>query len=138
MKAAIRYFTKSGNTKKLAEAIAQELGIVAKEITSPLEEKADILFLCNSVYWAGVDGNVKKFISENKSKIGVLVNVSTAALIESSYAQVKKLCEEAGVTISGSEFHCKGSFKVMYKGKPDEDDLKAVRKFAERIMRDAK
>lgn len=134
MKAAIRYYTKSGNTKKLADAIAQELGLEAKEITVPLDEKADILFLCNSVYWAGVDGNVKQFISENKGKIGRLVNVSTAALIESSYPQIKKLCEQSGVAVSDAEFHCRGSFKVMHKGKPDSEDIKAVRAFARKVI----
>ncbi len=135
MKAAIRYYTKSGNTKKLADAIAQELGIEAKAVSSPLEEKVDILFLCNSVYWAGVDGNVKQFISDNKSKIGKVVNVSTAALIESSYPQIKKLCEQSGIAVSDAEFHCKGSFKVMHKGKPDNEDLKAVRAFARKVIR---
>ena len=134
MKAAIRYYTKSGNTKKLADAIAQELGIEAKEISSPLEEKADILFLCNSVYWAGVDGNVKQFIDSNKGKIGRLVNVSTAALIESSYPQIKKLCEQSGIDVSTDEFHCKGSFKVMHKGTPDSDDVRAVKAFAKKVM----
>ncbi len=134
MKAAVRYFTKTGNTKKLADAIAQELGIEAKEITAPLEEKADVLFLCNSVYWAGVDSKVKQFISDNKSNIGKVVNVSTAALIESSYPQIKKLCEQSGVSVSDEEFHCKGSFKVMHKGKPDSGDIQAVKVFAGKIV----
>ena len=44
MKIEIRYFTKTGNTKKLAEAIAQELNIEAQELSAPLSEKTDILF----------------------------------------------------------------------------------------------
>ena len=55
MKIAVRYYTQTGNTKKLANAIAAELGTEAKSIESPLEEDADVLFLCNSVYWAGVE-----------------------------------------------------------------------------------
>jgi flavodoxin len=134
MKAAIRYFTKTGNTKKLADAISQELNIEAKVISSPLDEKTDILFLCNSVYWAGIDSKVKQFIVDNKDKIGKIVNISTAALIESSYPQIKKLCEQSGVPVSDDEFHCKGSFKVMHKGKPDSEDIKAVKAFAKKIV----
>ena len=134
MKAAVRYFTKTGNTKKLADAIAQELGIEAKEISSPLEEKTDILFLCNSVYLEGIEVTVRQFISDNKSNIGQVVNVSTAALIESSYSQIKKLCEQSGVSVSDAEFHCKGSFKVMHKGKPDSEDIQAVKAFAGKIV----
>ena len=134
MKVAVRYYTQTGNTKKLANAIAAELGIEAKSIDVPLEEDTDILFLCNSVYWAGVDGKVKMFLQSPGAKIGQLVNVSTAALIESTYGQMKKLSAEAGISLSEREFHCKGSFKMLHKGRPNAEDLKAVRAFAKDIV----
>ena len=134
MKAAVRYYTQTGNTKKLADAIAAELGIEAKSIDAPLEEDTDILFLCSSVYWAGVDGKVKKFLKNPGAKIGQLVNVSTAALIESTYWQIKKLSAAAGIPLSEKEFHCKGSFKALHKGRPNAEDLKAVRAFAEGVL----
>lgn len=134
MKIAIRYYTQTGNTKKLADAIAAELDIEAKGIDSPLEEDVDVLFLCNSVYWAGVDGKVKKFLKSPGAKIGELVNVSTAALIESTYAQMKKLTADAGIPLSVREFHCKGSFKALHKGKPDDADIAAVKRFARGIV----
>ena len=134
MKAAIRYYTQSGNTKKLADAIADELGIEAESIDRPLEEDVDVLFLCNSVYWAGVDGKVKKFLKTPGAKIGRLVNVSTAALIESTYGQMKKLAADAGLPLSEREFHCKGSFKALHRGKPGVEELHAVRRFAHGIV----
>ena len=130
MSVEIRYFTKSGNTKKLADAIAEELGVKAKDISSPLTGKADILFLCNSVYWGGADGKVKQFIKDNADKIGTLVNVSTAAMTESTYAQIKKLCEQTGVTVSDKEFHCKGKFAALHSGHPNDADIQAVAEFA--------
>lgn len=133
MRVAIRYYTQTGNTKKLADAIAAELGVDAKSIGSPLEEDVDVLFLCNSVYWAGVDGKVKKFLKSPGAKIGQLVNVSTAALIESTYGQMKKLAADAGIPLSEREFHCKGSFKALHKGKPDDADIRAVTQFAREI-----
>ena len=138
MKIEIRYFTKTGNTKKLAEAIAQELNIEAQELSAPLSEKTDILFLCNSVYWAGADSSVKKFISENKSKIGLLVNVSTAAMIESTYAQIKKIAEKEGVKLSDKEFHCRGKFTALHSGHPDEADIAAAKVFARKVIGDKK
>lgn len=134
MKAAVRYYTQTGNTKKLADAITAELGVEAKSIDTPLEEDTEILFLCNSVYWAGVDGKVKQFLKRPGAKVGQLVNVSTAALIESTYGQMKKLTAGAGIPLSDKEFHCKGSFKALHKGKPDDADLAAVKRFAREIM----
>lgn len=137
MKTEIRYFTKTGNTKKLADAIATELGTTAKDLFAPLAEKTDILFLCSSVYWAGADSSVKKYVKDNAGKIGTLVNVSTAAMIESTYSQIKKVCGQAGVTISDNEFHCRGKFAAMHSGHPDEADIQAVRKFARRVTSEA-
>ena len=133
MKAAIRYYTQTGNTRKLAEAIASELGLEAKDISYPLEEQTDILFLCNSVYWAGIDRKVRQFVMENGAKIGTLVNVSTAALIESTYRQMKSVASEAGVTLSSREFHCRGRFKALHASHPDAADLGAVRAFARSV-----
>ncbi|MBP5605064.1 MAG: flavodoxin, partial [Ruminiclostridium sp.] len=79
MKIEIRYYTKSGNTKKLADAIAEVTGSAAKDISVPLAGKTDLLFLCNSVYWAGADAKVKQFIKDYADRIGTLMNVSTAA-----------------------------------------------------------
>lgn len=134
MKIAVRYYTETGNTKKLADAIAAELVLEANPIDVKLEEDTDLLFLCSSVYWAGVDGKVKAFLKSPGAKIGQLVNVSTAALIESTYGQMKKLAAEAGIPLSEREFHCKGSFKVLHKGRPNEEDLKAVRAFARDVV----
>ncbi len=134
MNIAIRYYSQTGNTKKLAEAIAAELGVEAKDVSHPLEEKTDILFLCNSVYWAGIDKKVKRFVNTNALKIGTLVNVSTAALIESTYKQMKTVAAEAGVTLSDQEFHCRGKFKALHASHPDEADLKAVREFARSVL----
>jgi hypothetical protein len=46
----------------------------------------------------------------------------------------KKLSAEAGIPLSEREFHCKGSFKMLHKGRPDAEDLKAVRAFARSIV----
>ena len=134
MKAAVRYYTQTGNTKKLAEAIAAELGLEAKPVSAPLGEKTDLVFLCNSVYWAGIDKSVKQFVRDNADNIGAIVNVSTAALIESSYGQMRKLALRAGVRLCEKEFHCRGRFSALHAGHPDEADLKAAKEFARSVI----
>ena len=128
MKAAVRYYSRTGNTKKLAEAAADAIG-------QPLEEDVDILFLCNSVYWNCIDGKVKAFLKSPGHKIGMLVNVSSAALKESTYKQVKAYAAEVGVPVDEREFHCKGSFMALHKGKPDQSDIENVKRFAKEIVK---
>ena len=134
MKVAIRYYTRGGNTKKLADAISEAIGVEAKTTAEPLTEDVDILFLGSSVYAYGVDDEVKKFISEINVKVGKVVNFSTAALIKSTYKQVAKLLAEKNIPLAEEEFACKGSFAKMHKGKPDADDCKAAAAFAKKIV----
>ncbi len=133
MKAAVRYYTRSGNTRKLAEAIAKALGVEALDVSVPLEEDVDLLFLGSSVYAAGVDDKVKSFISGIGVQVGRVVNFSTAALLPSTYKQVKKLVEDKGLVMAEEEFHCRGSFLHMHRGKPDAGDCMAAAGFARRL-----
>ena len=59
MKVAVRYFSRGGNTKKLAEAIASAIGVEAKDVSFGLNEDVDLLFLGSSVYAYGVDASIK-------------------------------------------------------------------------------
>lgn len=133
MSNAVRYYSRGGNARKLAEAVAAELGVKAETTDSKLAADTDVVFLCNSVYWGGVDASVKAFIASPGAKIGKIVNVSTAALTDSSYPQMKKLCAKAGIPLASEEFHCKGSFKMLHRGKPDAADVQAVREFAKKV-----
>ena len=134
MKIAVRYFTRGGNTKKLADAIAEAAGVKAETMSVPLSEDVDILFLGSSVYAGGVDDEVKTFIKGINANVGKVVNFSTAALVRSTYKQVAKLLAEKNIPIAKEEFYCKGSFAIMHKGKPDEKDCKAAADFAKKII----
>ena len=49
----------------------------------------------------------------------------------------KRLAEadKIGIPMDEREFHCKGEFKGIHKGRPNEEDLKAAAEFASKIMR---
>ncbi len=134
MKVSVRYYTKTGNTRKLADAIAAAVGEKAFDVSVPLSEDTDILFLGSSVYAAGVDNEIKQFINSINTRVGKVVNFSTAALLPSTYKQVKKLAEQAGLYMSKAEFHCRGSFQSMHKGKPNADDCAKVAEFAKAVI----
>lgn len=136
MKIAVRYYTKSGNTKRLAEAVADALGVKAEPISVPLTEQVDILFLGNSYYAFSIDPEVRSFIrSLDKTKVGKIVNFGSAAMLNSTYKKVKAEADQVGIPMDPREFHCKGEFKGIHKGKPDENDLKAAAEFAKSVVR---
>ncbi len=135
MKIAVRYYTKTGNTRRLAEAIAQAVGAEALPISTPVTEKTDILFLGNSWYAFTIDPEVKSFVrSLDKNLVGKIVNFGSAAMMNSTYKKVKAEADRAGVPMDEREFHCKGEFKGIHKGRPNGEDLKAAAEFAKKIV----
>lgn len=136
MKIAVRYYTKTGNTKRLAEAIAEAVGAEALPISVPVTEKTDILFLGNSYYAFSIDPEVRDFVSSlDKEKVGKIVNFGSAAMLNSTWKKVKAEADKAGIPMDDREFHCKGEFKGIHKGRPNQDDLKAAAEFAGMIVK---
>lgn len=131
MKFAVRYYTKTGNTKRLAEAVADALGVEALPLSEPVTEPVDLLFLGNSYYAFSIAPEVRSFVqSLDKSKVGKIVNFGSAAMLNSTYKKVKAEADKAGIPMEEREFHCRGEFKGVHKGKPDAEDLKAAADFA--------
>ncbi|MGI6756062.1 MAG: hypothetical protein ACOX4F_08650 [Atopobiaceae bacterium] len=118
----------------MAEAIASAIGLQAYDIKTPLTEDVDMLFLCTAVYAAGVDDAVKYFLRNPGVKIGNIVNISTAALFPSTYKQVERLALEQSIRMDEREFHCRGEFLGLHRGRPDEHDLKAAQEFARAVV----
>ena len=76
-------------------AIAEELRVKALDLSYPVNKDTDILFLGSSVYWAGLDPEVKAYVNKlDPRKVKKIVNFSTAAIKESTYGQMKKLADK--------------------------------------------
>lgn len=136
MNIAVRYYTKTGNTKRLAEAVAEAVGVEALPLEAPIEEPVDVLFLGNSYYAFSIDPEVRAFVQGlDKSKVGRIVNFGSAAMLNSTYKKVKAEADKVGIPMDEREFHCKGEFKGMHKGRPNADDLAAAAAFAKSIVR---
>lgn len=135
MNIAVRYYSRGGNTKKIAEAIAKAVGVDAKTVSEPLKGDVDILFLGSAPYAFDVDDEVKKFIKNINVSVGKVVNFSTSAAVRSTRKYVEKLLSEKNIPVAKEEFSCRGSFAMLHKGRPNESDQKAAADFARKIIR---
>lgn len=134
MKIAVRYYSRGGNTKKVAEAIARAVGAQAKAVSEPLTEAVDILFLGSAPYAFDVDDAVKTFVRGINVPVGKIVNFSTSAAVKSTRKYVEKLCAEKKLPVAEEEFSCRGAFAMLHKGRPNESDLKAAANFAKKVI----
>ena len=136
MKAAVRYYTKTGNTKRMAEAIGKALGVEALPLSASVDEPVDILFLGNSYYAFSIDPEVRDYIRTlDKDKVGRIVNFGSAAMLNSTWKKIKAEADKAGIPMEEREFHCRGEFKGIHKGRPNADDLEAAAAFAREIVK---
>ena len=137
MKIAVRYYSRGGNTKKVAEAIAEELGVEALDITNKVED-ADILFLGASMYAFTIDKNIKEFVGGlTKENVREIVNFSTSASDTSTHKKVNKCIKDKDIVMNEEHFSVFGQFLGMNKGRPNEADLENAKKFARKVV-DAK
>ena len=135
MTIAVRYYTKTGNTKRLAEAVAEAVGVEALPISTPITEPVDILFLGNSYYAFTIDPEVRTFVSSlDRNKVKKIVNFGSAAMMNSTWKKIKAMADKVGIPMDEREFHCKGEFKGLHKGRPNEADMKAAADFARAIV----
>ena len=135
MNIEVRYYSKSGNTKKIADAIAKQAGVPAKSIHEPIQGEVDILFLGTGLYGFDIDPELKEYILTLKPEhIKMVVVFSTAAIVKSAYEKAKKYLQDQGLNVSEEEYHCYGKYKILRTGHPNAEDIKKVGRFARSIL----
>ncbi len=135
----IFYFSKSGNTKKVAEAIAAEMKADAINVASHGGDydmrDCDLLFVGSGVYWFKAGNEMVKFLNALSPSVGKHAAVfGTHGSRDDHIVQMKKVLEGKGLKVIG-EWSCPGQeYAMVNKGRPNEEDLKAAREFARRML----
>ena len=137
MKVAVRYYSRSGNTKKLAEAISQAVGVPAASTDTKIEGPVDLLFLGAALYAGRLDGHVVSFLEQLSAKDVRRVAVfSTTAGGKSAYPQIKEILEKKNIDVKAQQFHCKGKFLMAHRSHPDAQDCQEAAKFAKSLCQE--
>lgn len=140
MNIEVRYQSRGGNTKKVAEIIADELGKEAKSIGEPLQEHVDILFIGGGVYNWNADPELIKFIKHlDRNKVGKIIPFSTTGSFRSTVNKINECASEQDIPVS-EECLC---MKMMLKGNAiigrkggvlSEGQEEEVRVFVRKVM----
>ena len=134
MNIEVYYQSRGGNTKKVANAIAEGCLVQAKEISEPRPESCDVLFLGSGVYSASLDPTMKDFIASLAgAQIGEIVLFGTSAGGKKPFGMMRKRLLALGFHVSEKTFYAHGSFLFMNKGRPNEKDLIQAKNFAQSI-----
>jgi flavodoxin len=136
MKVKVVYHSKTGNTKKVAEAIAKAVGTTAVQITDKINfDSADLLFIGDGVYGAKPSKVTVEFIKTlNADKVKNVAVFGTYGGQKKAIIGMKELLKSQGVNVAEESFGCKGkSWGILNRKHPDVNDLEAAQQFAKRI-----
>jgi len=135
MTTAIRYFSKFGHSKQMAEAIQTICGENPQTVNTPLTERVDLLFLGAGVMLGRVDSSVAAFIKTLKpDMVGCVVLFGSSAIIKSPVPQMQKMLEAQGIKVDKRSFSCRGAMGPLHSGHPDNQDLENLKAFARQII----
>ena len=132
MRTELRYFTKNGGTKKLAEAIAKAVDVEAKTVSAPLDRYVDALFLGTSLYGGKPSSEVLDYIEKNGKNIGKIVVFGTG---KTAHPAIKAKAASCGVKTAEMFFACPAPFLFFHKGHPDDTDCANAAEFAQKQLR---
>ncbi|MGI6004656.1 MAG: flavodoxin domain-containing protein [Christensenellales bacterium] len=137
MKTAVRYHSLSGNTKKIAKIMAQELGVEAESVGHPLAQPVDILFLGGAVYGGKLHGELLNFIEnlppDTAGKVAVFS--TSGGNDDVACTLMKQALAARGFTAADEIFHCPGRFFFFInRGRPSQTDMQAAKAFARDIV----
>ncbi len=138
---AVFYYTRSGNTKKIADAIAEEMGVSAIEASAVgggySMKKCDLIFVGSGNYIKSPGKEMITFLETlvpAEERYAVVFGTGGGSGTQ-HLDKMKKLLEKKGVKVLG-EWSCPGQeFSLKNKGRPNEEDQEDARKFSKKMLK---
>lgn len=134
------YASLTGNTAKVARAIAEALGVAAVDVRDLGAEdiaNAKLLFVGDGVYGWRPSRRMVRFLSGLRSLAGVKAAIfGTYGARPVQLPVLKRLLAEKGAEVVG-EFACPGvdwfTLGLLRRGRPNREDLDRARSFAREV-----
>lgn len=108
MEIAIRYYSKLGHTKDIAQAMAEEVGVTAVSIADEpsLQKKADILFLGGAPYANVMDRKLRAYAEAiDPSMVSKIVLFTTSNWSRRTVMSLRRILERKGIEVEKRYFY---------------------------------
>ena len=128
------YFSRGGNTKKIAEAIARELKVTAEDVkTDTVLPRDAFVVLGSGCYLTQIGGDMQEFIKKNDfAGRQVAIFGTSGSNLGIEISAMERLLRDKGATIAG-KFHCRGKLGFIGVGHPSSGDIEEAREFARHL-----
>ena len=134
MKIAVRYFSKFGHSKQMADVVGEVLGVKPESTDVLISEPVDTLYVGSGVMMGKISNNMAEFLrSLTPEKIKRVVCFGSSAIISSPVPQMRKLLVVNGINVDERSFTCRGSMGPIHAGHPNKKDLADLQAFIEQV-----
>ena len=119
MTKAVRYYSRLGNTKTIAEAIAEGAGVKAVSVTDEpeLSQRVDVLYLGGAPYANIMAPELKAYAEKlESSKVGKVVLFTTSNWSRRAVLALKKMLKAKNIRVSDEYFY---AHMLHIKGRVD-------------------
>ena len=137
MNATVVYFSRGGNTRKIAEAIAEELKITPIDVKkeSPDVSNSDLLIVGSGTYGGKPGKPIVDFLENLPQVTGKRAACfsSCAGDASKTLAAIKEILSKKGYATVDC-FSCFGKFVgIVKRGHPSDEELKQAKEFAKKL-----
>lgn len=129
MNITVRYQSRGGNTKAVAEAVAKAAAARAESIGVPINAPVDVLFIGGGIYAFNIDDSLRAYIKEIKKDEAAKVAVFTTAGFVDGTAKIIALLKENGLNVCEKTL----SIKMYFRNYGRTDALGAVKLSAKNL-----
>lgn len=131
MNIIVAYHSVTGKTKKVAEAVARELGLGGAAEVKQLKDElvADLLFVGGAVYadqGHDLHPELVRFLTALDSQKVKQVAVFATGFSPDNGQKIRRVLEGRGVKVLPEAFYCRGQFLLFNFGHPNQADLAAA------------
>jgi flavodoxin len=147
MKPIIIYSSKSGNTKKVADSMASQIGCNSIRITSDRTQSTadlegyDLVFVGTGLFAGTPNEDLMRYLSKLNLKttklFALFITWGGAPRTDKlALARLRAVLESKGQKVLEDHFACFGGWKgiLMKRGHPKPDEIKAAGEWAKKLV----
>ncbi len=145
MKSIVLYASKGGNTKKIADAIAAQTNSQTHKISpdTPFQaaelEGYDLVFVGTGIYGGTPNPDIEKYLKtlelKTSKQFALFITWGGAGKTEAQVkAKLQGVLEGKGHKVLSDYFTCYGGWKLLRRGRPNSEDIKAAGEWAKKVI----
>lgn len=137
MNVRVLYFSTTGHSKKIANAVAGSLGIQAEDIKeNPVLDNTDLLLVASGIYGGQPDPKLLAYFDQvRQDQVKKVALLTSSAGKKTKQVALREKLNSKGIAVLDEEFTCQGAFLIVGLTHPNAQDLNDAVRFAQTLVR---